>query len=453
MLARARSCPRRLLKPFKLDLIIAGPCSRNARAAARLAEPAELLNQRLCEHMSGFSPAVINQFDLGAAEGASNRNPASESALARHRRALAPAPDAGDFLAADLEIDDRQARHQAVTRPAFLLRSPRPGEIRALAEACHRSAALATPVAFPTVHYPAKTAKLALEISGLLAGRLHRGPEGPRVAPPCQTRMHAIFTPDPDAFDRLPELAPDLLERCLLIGEPPPVPEADPAVSGARHGFAQAFRSALSAVLGTRRQGQDPAFALTPGAVDSFDRHLRSYELECDMLPAEPGVSARGLPITLVWAMGMLAPHLPGAGLAEKAMIETAFAVSRRLLARHVATCRRLRASGVVAAQLRLAGRIVEEVRAHAPLRQRDLVRSFHRQAKDRFDRMEPGVGMTIRIRTANPTRMSFLPGSERFRFDCPQAPEVRRIGRLSALGESRICHGRHFPGPFCCAP
>jgi hypothetical protein len=221
---------------------------------------------------------------------------------------------------------------------------------------------------FPTIQHPARAIRLAGEIAGLLAGRLHRGRGGPRVAPPSQTLLHALFTPELDAFDSLAGLASHLLDRCLVIEDPSTPHDAGRPASGKRQVFATAFRSALSGVLNTHRQGHDPAFTFAAGAAGSFERELRAYELECDKLPVEPGVSARGLPISLAWAMGMLSAHLPSSsGLTEAGMVETAFAVARLPLARHVEACHRLRASGVVAGQLRLAGRIVAEVTARAP--------------------------------------------------------------------------------------
>lgn len=381
------SLPGGPIKLPPLNIIIPDPCSREARAVVKLAEPVELLNQRLIDKMGAYSPAVLNQVDLGAPEGPTNRNPASASALARHQKALLPETDSEDLLGADLEIDGRQARLEAITRPAFLLTQPRSRETRTLVADCHRSTALAAPFQFPTVRHPAHTIRSAMELAELLDGRLCRGLESARVSAPGQLRLHAIFTPKQDAYARLPELAPQLLDRCLVV-EPSVPTETANAVQpmAGRHRFIEAYRATLAGVLNTRRQGHDPTFAFMSLAASAlFETGLRDFDQQCDLLPVEPGVSARGLPVSLCWALGTLARQLNPSCADETPMVQTVLTAAKHLLVRHVASCRELRAAEMVAEQLKLAERIATELKARGPLRLRALARLFHTQRMSRF--------------------------------------------------------------------
>jgi hypothetical protein len=154
-----------------------------------------------------------------------------------------------------------------------------------------------------------------------------------------------------------------------------------------RHRFIEAYRATLAALLNTRRQGHDPTFAfMSPAASALFETGLRDFDQQCDLLPVEPGVSARGLPVSLCWALGTLARQLNLSNADETSMVQTVFAVAKHLLARHVASCRELRAAEVVAEQLKLAERIATELKARGPLRLRELRRSFNDQRAARFE-------------------------------------------------------------------
>jgi hypothetical protein len=386
----------------KHDLIVPDLLGRTGRCITMLTAPALYLNQRLTEQAAGYSPAVFDHLAFGTfADSQQTRQGASTvtgTALARHRQAL-DQDDERPFLITDLGQDTGQCRREAIIRPTFLLAGPRASDLRTLTDECHKRTALVVQMRFPTCLRNHKSLRDILEVAELLDGLLHRirpARPGIRVEPPGVTKVHAILHPDRADYEALADLAPELLDRCLLVDEQPGSQQSENH-TGCR--FFAAYKQALFQILELRREGQLPLFAFeNPESASVFERELWSFENECDNLPAEPGVSARGLPLCLIWAMGFLRPHLPPApGLADGRMICAAFDVSRHLLAGHVRACRSLRAAGMVAERLKLAEKIVCEVKDHAPLKPRDLMRSFSRQRKERFDPViEALIGLSV---------------------------------------------------------
>jgi hypothetical protein len=403
----------------KLDLIVPEPLGRTARCVAALGAPAAILNQRLTERAAGFSPMVFDHLAFGSFADNQQSRPgaatATSAAVARHRQAL-DLEDDQPFLAADLEHDGQQCRREAIVHPAFLLAGPRASDLSKLAEECHKRTGLVLQLRFPTKRRDHQARRDAIDLAELLDGRLQRPRPtrlAARVEPPCVTLVHAILHPERQDYEALAEVAPELLDRCLLVDETSDNRQGSDLADG--NAFFHSYQQALFQILELRREGRMPLFEFeNKESANVFEGALRRFENECDNLPAEPGVSARGLPLCLMWAMGFLRQHLPQApGLADGAMIRAAFEASRHLLAGHVRACRKLRTAGMVAERLKFAGKIAREVKERAPLKPRDLMRLFFNQRKERF---EPVIEALIGLRVLgrDPNGM-FVPGTVEF--------------------------------------
>jgi hypothetical protein len=134
-------------------------------------------------------------------------------------------------------------------------------------------------------------------------------------------------------------------------------------------------------------------------------------------------------------------------------MVQSVFAAAKHLLARHVASCRELRAAEVVAEQLKLADRIAAELKARGPLRLRALARLFHTQRMSRFGPVVTALEAAGVLKREG--RWSVAPGPVAFekvrqeleqRFLDAETPDTQadvqaegKVGKPTAMAKGKI--------------
>ena len=375
----------------KLDILTDKGHSAVMRLIDCLAGPVRQMNRRLAQKMGVHSPAALEFCTAGPFAGSGQKLATPdmvEKTMRSHWLALTRTPGPGEdgMLHQDLAHDPVPERMEAITHPNIVLENARSRDLATLVDNCHLHAALVIRPVLPFDRGGSEPYQAMNQLAALLDGVIVRK----RESGGCQqARATAILALAEAEKEFLATAGQALLSRLLWVGpgtanvDPPGAAQAGPQDASSRR-FFDAYRQALDLILDLRRQGRTPLLRLTDST--AFESKLRQYRADLDQWPTDPGTSARGLPETLLWAMGFLRLSLhPDHRPSDKSMVNAAFGIARQLADTHVREMTKQDDVQQSEASCLFAGQIVAHVSQHAPMAFRDLARSFGKQRKERF--------------------------------------------------------------------
>lgn len=214
----------------KLDLIAPGFLPGIRRVLDQLAGPVQVLNRRLIEGASAYSPAIFDLVTLGQIHAGGSGKKANAiphaDVIARHRHMLtAPGPTDGldrSYMARDFGIDPTHSRLEAVTHPTILLEHTKPRDIKGLLSQCHNRVAMVIRPSLRIGPANARCREDLEDIVELLEGAILPSTgkkNSPRIDPQRLGRIHAILTPSRDDLASIPSRAPVLFTKFLMLDE------------------------------------------------------------------------------------------------------------------------------------------------------------------------------------------------------------------------------------------
>ncbi len=367
----------------KLDLLSAKSCHPVQRLIDCLVAPLRLMNRRLAQKMGVHSPEAIAFCTAGPfAAGAKHATPALiEKTLRHHWQALTQtrAPGEAGMLHQDLAFDPVPQRLEAITHPDFMVENARGRDLTALVDHGHQHTALVIRPVLALERHCSEPYQVMSQLTALLEGTIVRKRTG---AGSQAARAHAILALSAGEIEFMLAHGPGLLSRLLWVVASNPA-EARDAEASRR--FFSTYRQALEQILDLRREGRTPLIRLQADSMQAFETELGKYRDELDLLPVDPGSSARGLPETLLWALGFLRLALPENRATDTSLVSAAFQSARQLLDSHVREITRKEEARKEVVHCRFAEKIVAEVASRAPLKFRDLARLFKKQRKELF--------------------------------------------------------------------
>ena len=375
----------------KLDILTDKSHSAVMRLIDCLAGPVRQLNRRLAQKMRVHSPAALEFCTAGPFAGSGQKLATPDmvvKTIDNHWQALTRTPGPGEngMLHQDLAFDPVPERMEAITHPDFVLENARGRDLASLVDNCHGHAALVIRPVLPLDRAGVEPYQAMNQLTALLDGTIvrKRDPGG------CQqARAVAILALAQADIGFLANAGQPLLSRLLWVGTGGAKEDAHVTVqAGSRDAasrrFFDAYRQALDLILDVRRQGRTPLIRLADST--AFETKLRQYRADLDQWPTDPGISARGLPETLLWTMGFLRLALPSdRRSSDESLVKAAFGVARQLAECHVREMTKQDDVRQSEASCVFAGQIVALVSQHAPMVFRDLARSFRKQRKERF--------------------------------------------------------------------
>lgn len=373
----------------KLDLVTLKSDVAIQRAVDALTEPLHLMNRRLAQNMGRYDPNVIDLLTSGPFSSSAAMKHADaemkEKSLRLHAVSLLKASEA--VLMGDLAFDPVNQRMEAMKYPQFLIRSADCLGLRPRVEECHLSCALVIKPALALDPGTTLLTKFVNSFGALLDGvAIGNGSTGraQRRDPSLTAKVHAIISLSEEELGALHGMHRDLAIRFMGLdsGLRGPARAGDGNASAC---FFETFQATVEEVLNLRRNGRALMIRFPEANLKRFENELSSYEAELDNVPSNPCPWARGLPLVLYWTLALLTrPN--GSKVNGDEMISAAFSVARRLTESSNRLVSGIGNERLLEEQMRLAGRIVEEVAKRAPLSFWDLARSFNNQKKSRFE-------------------------------------------------------------------
>lgn len=381
----------------KLDLLTSKEDFGMGRLIDCLTAPLSLINRRLVEKKGGLSPDAIDLLTSGPFTSAAAAKHANadmrDKSLRRHLDALTPATRPGDsgLLRQDLVFDPVTHRRESLMHPQFLVKGVDGRSLKPLVEDCHLRTALVVQPLLGLTREGSEPSRVIKMLFALLDGTVVKKRTGPLDRgrdSSLTTKAHALLSLTKDEISVLASMSVGHLNRFLWlaesVGEPVPPGDAD-----AGEVFLSAFQAAVMEILELRREGRGVmvSFASREG-LGAFEEEALHFEAEIVHTATEVGAWARGLPQSIFWALDFLRHSMSGDhGIDDESLTAVAFAGARRLLYNHRNQVRLITNAQLLTDRRLLAGRIVQVLeKTDIPLKLHELVRSFSRQEKSRFD-------------------------------------------------------------------